>query len=319
MNWMMRITSIVTALLAALVLVSGVALAQNQIQGVIVGRSGATMTLQIPGSPNAVVLLTDYTQVEDVEGLFGVRKKQLGLTALIPGLPVQVQGTTNAQGQLVADTVKFKGSDLKAALDMQAGLQPTEQGVAANKQHIQQSQQEIAAQQAALQKAQQLAAQQQAALEAQQAAVTEEDKRIAANKAAIAAANKRFGELADYNILGETTVYFGNGQVTIGPKFKPQLVALAKKAKTIDAYIIQVQGYASALGSAALNQKLSAERANTVLSFLEQQGQIPLTNVLAPGAMGTTDQVAPDTSVEGQAENRRVVVRILQNKGIAGN
>jgi OOP family OmpA-OmpF porin len=51
---------------------------------------------------------------------------------------------------------------------------------------------------------------------------------------------------------------------------------------------------------------------------LEQQGNIPLTNVLAPGAMGTSTQVAPDATAEGQAENRRVVVRILQNKGIAG-
>jgi outer membrane protein OmpA-like peptidoglycan-associated protein len=41
--------------------------------------------------------------------------------------------------------------------------------------------------------------------------------------------------------------------------------------------------------------------------------------MLAPGAMGTSKQVAPDKTAEGQAENRRVVVRILQNKGIAGN
>ena len=47
----------------------------------------------------------------------------------------------------------------------------------------------------------------------------------------------------------------------------------------------------------------------------EQQGQIPLTNILAPGAMGTSRQVAPDTTAEGQAENRRIVVRILQTRG----
>jgi flagellar motor protein MotB len=33
---------------------------------------------------------------------------------------------------------------------------------------------------------------------------------------------------------------------------------------------------------------------------------------------GTSKQVASDTTKEGQAENRRVVVKILQNKGIAG-
>ncbi len=319
MDRTLRIALLATVMMAVFGLAGGVALAQNQLQGVINGRSGATMTLAVPGGPSAVVLLTDYTQVEEVEGLFKARSKQMGMTALIPGLPVQVQGTMNAQGQMVATTVKFKGNDLKAAQDAQAGLQPTQQAVAANQQQIQQTEQQLAQQQAALAKQQQLAAQQQQALEEQQAAITETEKRSAANKAAIAAANKRFGELGQYNILGEATVLFANGQVTVDPQYKPQLLALATQAMTIKAYIIQVQGYASAVGSAALNQKLSAERASNVLNFLLQDGHIPLTNVLAPGAMGTSSQVAPDTSVEGQAENRRVVVRILQDKGIAGN
>ena len=93
---------------------------------------------------------------------------------------------------------------------------------------------------------------------------------------------------------------------------------MPKKPSPVTGYVIQVKGYASAVGSIALNQKLSQERASNVTEFLEQKGGIPLTNVLAPGAMGTSKQVAPDTSVEGQAANRRVVVRVLQNKGIAG-
>jgi OOP family OmpA-OmpF porin len=86
----------------------------------------------------------------------------------------------------------------------------------------------------------------------------------------------------------------------------------------VKGYVIQVQGYASKVGSAALNQKLSQERAQNVIDIIEQKGGIPLTNVLAPGAMGTSQQVAPDNTTEGQAENRRVVVRLLQDKGIAG-
>jgi outer membrane protein OmpA-like peptidoglycan-associated protein len=164
--------------------------------------------------------------------------------------------------------------------------------------------------------------QQQQQLQAEQQQSAEHAAAIAANKAAIAAAiaaaNKRFGELADYNILGETTVLFGNDKVTIEEQYKPQLLQLAQQAKGITAYIIQVKGYASKVGSAALNQKLSTERAENVTNFLEQQGNIPLTNMLAPGAMGTSRQVAPDATAEGQAENRRVVVRILQNKGVAG-
>jgi outer membrane protein OmpA-like peptidoglycan-associated protein len=130
-------------------------------------------------------------------------------------------------------------------------------------------------------------------LQQEQQQLTAEEQRTAANKAAIAAANKRFGELGDYNILGEVTVLFGNGQVTIEPQYKPQLLKLAQQAMGITGYVIMVKGYASKVGSAALNQKLSTERAQNVANFLEQQGKIPLTNMLAPGAMGTSKQWLP--------------------------
>jgi outer membrane protein OmpA-like peptidoglycan-associated protein len=289
--------------LAALVLLCGAAAAQS-IEGVINGRNGATMTVQTQGAGNVVVLLNDFTTVEDVSGIFHARRKELGVTALVPGLQVQVQGNYNAQNQLVANTVKFNSKNLQTATDIQAGVTPVEQ-------QEQAAQKKLAAQQAELkQQQQQLTKEQQ-----EQAA---ENAKIAANRAAIAAVNKRFGELGDYNIWDEVTVYFGNGQVKVDPQYDPKLLALCQKARTVTGYVIQVKGYASAVGSAALNQQLSQERAANVTDFLDQQCHTPLTNVLAPGAMGTSRQVAPDTTAEGQAENRRVVVRVLQNKGIAG-
>ena len=99
-----------------------------------------------------------------------------------------------------------------------------------------------------LQAEQQETAEHAAAIAASQAA-------IAKNKAAIAAANKRFGELGDYNILGEVTVLFGNGKVAVDPRYDAQLLKLAQQAQGITGYIIQVSGYASKVGSAALNQK----------------------------------------------------------------
>jgi len=253
---------------------------------------------------NVVVLLTPDTVAEDVSGVFHARKKQMSVTVLVPGLQVQVQGNYNAQNQLVANTVKFNGKNLQAATDIQAGVAPVEQ-------QTQQQQQELAQQQAKLQ-------QQQAQLTAEQQQQAADEAKIAANKAAVAAVNKRFGELGEYNIWDEVTVYFANGKVTVDPQYDAPLLKLCEKALTVTGYVIQVKGYASAVGSAALNQKLSQERAANVTEFLEQEGQVPLTNILAPGAMGTSRQVAPDTTSEGQAENRRVVVRVLQNKGIAG-
>lgn len=277
-------------ILSGIVFTTFAAAQDMKIQGLIVGRSGATMTVKTQDSETIVVALTPTTQVDEVQGLFKLRKKELGLTALIPGLPVQVKGNMNDQHQLVADSVKFKGSDLRAAQDIQAGLAPTQQQVDTNQKQIAANQSDIEADQA----------------------------KIAVNKQDIEAANKRFGELGDYNVLDEATVYFANGQVDVEAKYKPQLIALAQKALTINAYIIEVQGYASSVGSVALNQKLSMERANNVLAVLEQDGNIPLTNILAPGAMGSSNPVASNETTEGQAENRRVIVRVLQNKGISG-
>jgi OmpA-OmpF porin, OOP family len=96
------------------------------------------------------------------------------------------------------------------------------------------------------------------------------------------------------------------------------LLALTEKAKTIEGYMIEVKGYASASGSTALNQKLSEDRANSVTNIVIQQGHVPLTRMLAPGAMGESEQVGKERTSEGEAENRRVVVRVLQNKAIAG-
>jgi len=291
---------------AAVMLLGVVANAQSaQLQGIIDGRKGATMMVKSSDGSTVPVVLSDSTTVQEVEGGLHMRKKQMGMTALVPGLPVQVQGSYNAQNQLVADTVKFKASDLKTAQDIQAGLAPTQAAMAAQQDQMSQQEAQIQQQQQKMQQEQQQMAAEQASLDA--------------NKAAIAATNKRFSELGEYNTMGEVTVLFANGRTTIDPQYKPQLLQLAAKAKTIDGYVIQVKGYASSVGSAALNQKLSTERADNVTDFLEQQGHIPLTNILAPGAMGTSRQVAPDNTSEGQADNRRVVVKILQNKAVAGN
>ena len=140
-NFRVKSVSTIPAILAALMIsVAGNATMQGQtVQGVINGRSGATMTLQTVDTPKLVVLLTPTTEVDEVQGVLKARKKQMAVTSLIPGLPVEVQGTTNDQGQLVADSVKFKGNDLKAAMDAQAGLQPTIAAQAADQQRRQTS------------------------------------------------------------------------------------------------------------------------------------------------------------------------------------
>lgn len=300
----LRVFSIVTLMLVFVVLSGTMASAQTKIEGVIKGRSGAKIILQTADSPKVIVLLTDSTDVAQVQGALKARKKEMSMAALIPGLPIKVEGTYDDQNQLVAKTIRFKGNDFEQAQAIQAGMAETKQQAQQNKEELEKQNAALAAQNATLKEEQQKVAANQAA--------------IAANKEAIAAATARFGQLDDYYILDEVIVYFGNGKVQVDAKYNPQLVALAEKAKTINGYMIQVKGYASKSGSVSLNQKLSEDRANNVTNILLQQGHVPLTNMLAPGAMGESHQVGKDNSAESEAENRRVVVRILQNKGIAG-
>ena len=92
-------SSLVTA---AFLVVCGMAMAQNdQVKGVINGRSGATMTVLSQGGESITVVLTPDTQVLEPEGLF--RKKHLSMTALVPGLAVEAKGAFNDKHQLVAD------------------------------------------------------------------------------------------------------------------------------------------------------------------------------------------------------------------------
>jgi len=292
-----RIVFTIFALFMFVALPTTIVVAQTKVEGVIKGRDGSKIILQTADSPKVIVLLTDSTDVAQVQGVLKARKKTMSMAALVPGLPIKVEGSYDAHDQLVAATVRFKGNDLEQAQAIQAGLHET-------KAQAQQNTEELEKQNAELKK--------------QNEALTEHQKQIEANKAAIAANTARFGQLDDYYIFDEVTILFANGKVKVDPQYVPQLTALAEKAKTVDGYVIQVKGYASASGSAALNQKLSEDRSGNVTNILLQQGHIPLTNMLAPGAMGESHQIEKDKTADNEAANRRVVVRVLQNKGIAG-
>jgi outer membrane protein OmpA-like peptidoglycan-associated protein len=299
------IVSALALLLIGLASLSSAVYAQNvKLEGTIKERSGDTLFLQTSDSPKVIVLLTETTDVGQLQGALKARNKKMSMAALIPGLPIRVEGSYDAQEQLVAKTIRFKGNDFEQAQAIQAGVHETAKQAAANTS-------ELEKQNALLQE-------QNEALKNQQAQLTEQQQKLAEQKALIAANTARFGQLDDYYIYDEVTVYFANGKVKLDPKYTAPLSALAQKASAVNGYMIQVKGYASSSGSAALNQKLSEQRAGSVANYLQQQAHIPLSRMLAPGAMGESQQVPSGKPSDSEAENRRVVVRVLQNKGIAG-
>jgi outer membrane protein OmpA-like peptidoglycan-associated protein len=297
---------------ALMLAVAGTAFGQKQtIKGLITGRNGENVIIKTQDGNTVTVTLDDSTKIEAAKGKFGVRRSDMGMTALIPGLPVEVQAEQSGS-TLLAKTVKFKSSSLNTANQIQAGLTPTDEELKAAQQEQQEQAQQIAAQQ------KQLQAQEQQT-QANQQKILANQEQIQKTQAEQAAAAKRFGELGDYDTKGTATVYFAVNSHTINAKGQQDLQALCAQAKQINSYIIQVAGYTDSSGNAAYNQKLSDERAAAVVAYLQQKGNIPLFRVLAPAAMGTSHAAASNETTQGMQENRRVVVKILVNKGLAGS
>jgi len=283
-----------------------------KVSGVITGRTGETLTVNSAESGKVVIVLNDDTKVQQPKGL-GLRKKQMSATILVPGLKISVDGVGDAQSHVVAKTINFSSDDLEMAEMIQAGLTPTKQAVATNQQNI------AANKQATQTNAQGIAANQvQTAANKQQIANNQEQ--IDANQQEIQATTKRFSELSEYDTKGDAVVNFAVGSSVISASDKATLKQLAQSAIGLTGYIIQVKGFADTSGNASMNQKLSMDRAQEVVAFLLQDCNIPVRHIVAPGAMGTADPAAPNETASGRAENRRVEVKVLVNKGLsAGN
>jgi OOP family OmpA-OmpF porin len=305
--------SIVLATSLAMFTSLGLAAAAQQatVQGLVIGRSASTMSVKTPTTPRLTVLLSDHTEATAKGGFLGMGRDHLGITALVPGLYVKVDGSYNADHQLIAKKIVFSKSSLNTARQIDAGLNPVNEQLgqqqdqlASNKRDITQSQQDI-------NKASQDISTTQQGLATTTAAT-------ATNTQGVAHASTRIGTLDQFDTKDSLTVNFANGRSTVTRKDHDALNDFVKAAADTPGYMIEVQGYASTVGSAAINQRLSAERADAVLAIIQQSGVVPMTRILAPAAMGTTNQVDTDHTRKAQAENRRVVVTIVVNKGITG-
>jgi OmpA-OmpF porin, OOP family len=275
--------------------------------GLITGRDGENLTVKnLKGSTNVVVVLADDTKVEMPKGLLKLRHSDQAVTALIPGLKINVEGT-GTDSRVVAKSIKLNKDDLLMAETIQAGLNPTQQQQQANMANIASNKQDIQANNAA---SEQRSATNKADIAANQ-------QQISANQQDIQAANKRFSELSEYDVKGAATVHFASSSATISPEDKALLSQLAQTATGLTGYIIQVKGFADASGNAAMNQQLSMDRANAVIAYLLQSCNIPLRHIVAPGAMGVADPAATNEAADGRAENRRVEVKVLVNRGVA--
>jgi outer membrane protein OmpA-like peptidoglycan-associated protein len=282
------------------------------VEGMVIGRNGPQMSVKTPDSPRVTVLLSDSTKAEQKGGFLGMGRKDLGITALVPGLSVKVEGSYNPDHQLVARKIEFSRTSLNTAKAIDAGLNPVNEQLGQQQDQLASNKRDIASSQDMIAKNSQ-------DIDATKQGLATTTQATTQNTQQIGQTNTRIGTLDQYDTKDSMTINFANGRATVKPQDKDALTDFVKAAANTPGFMIEVQGYASTVGSATLNQRLSAERADAVLAIIQQSGAVPMTRILAPAAMGTSNQVDTDHTRKAQAQNRRVVVTIVVNKGITGS
>ena len=142
-----------------------------------------------------------------------------------------------------------------------------------------------------------------------------EDHRTAQQiQAGVAPTNARMNDFGTYEALATVEVLFASGSTAISSQGKSDLMALAAKSKDTKNYAVVMQGFTDSTGDAAANQKLSTARANAVANFLQQQAGLSPGRVRGADGMG----VSPDAGSGSNANARKVVVKLVVDKGMEG-
>ena len=277
----------------------------KKLKGIVIKRNADSFVMRDPtgSGPETVVLLSPSTEVKShKQGVFR-GSKTYGVSYILRGLRLEVDGTGNSEGQLVADKIRFDEQDLRSA----QGLQVTDALAQENEARVA----------AAEENARKLAGQieENTAL-AQQAQV----KADAAMKNA-ELANSRINGLDDYDPVKTYTVLFRTNSAVLTPKAKADIDAGAAWVKTQNTkgWVVAVVGFADTQGNTEKNRSLSERRANAVIGYLVMKHNLPLQRLVQPFGYGESNAVADNATADGRAKNRRVEIRLLANKGITGN
>lgn len=110
----------------------------------------------------------------------------------------------------------------------------------------------------------------------------------------------------------EGGILFPTGKYNLSQQAKADLTRFAASLKDNPDTNVQIYGFTDNTGSYAVNEKLSGERADAVLTYLANSGVSP-TRLSAQG-VPMADYVASNDTPAGRAQNRRVEIYITANQ-----
>jgi len=120
------------------------------------------------------------------------------------------------------------------------------------------------------------------------------------------------GKILWTTTLSDDSVKFSFDGDKVPPQAGTILDDLASKVKGLDkAVYLEIEGHTDNIGSDEYNEQLGELRAEAVRNYLAEKGGIPLhaMNIIS---FGESKPVAGNSTAEGRAQNRRVVVRVLE-------
>jgi outer membrane protein OmpA-like peptidoglycan-associated protein len=277
-----------------------------KVTGRILSHKGNLVDVFDRGSNQVVVVdLNANTKVERKRGkILFFRHTQMDTRSLIPGLPITVEGPGNPEGQIEADKISFVADTFAIEI-------AEEQQIMANQNAAQRAQSTANRGVAAAGDAQSTAEQAQTTANEAGVIATEAAAVGILDAQALQIVNSRMSNLDDYKTVAEAGIYFANDQTALDDAAKKDLDTLVAATSSLDGYVIEISGYASASGPSELNQKLSEERAEAVTRYLEEMKDIPVRRIVTPVGYGSTHPDAPNTDAQGRALNRRVEVKVL--------
>lgn len=294
-----------TATVGSRTVVSG---QKMKIKGVVTRRDMDTFTVRDNNGVDTVVRLDDRTSVK-AKGGFLRSGANYAQTQILRGLNLEIEGRGNAAGELAADKVRFNESDLRVARAVESRAAPLEDRASTTESKLSQVEQNAQRLSGQLDE---LAAVANTAKGGARAAQETADSAVAG----VNATNDRISALDDYEPQTVLAVNFRTGSSLLSKDSKVKLDEVATKALNSKGYVIEVSGFADATGSVNRNRALSQRRADTVIRYLVENHSIPLRRIVTPYGFGESNPVAENNSRDGRAQNRRVEVKLLVNKGL---
>jgi len=281
-----------------------------KVKGFVVSRGSDSFVVQdaVSGA-QTTVMLNEQTSVKTKGGFFGGGSRQ-GLTAIMRGLNLEVEGRGDDAGNLVATKIRFDDRDLRTARTVEANIVPVEGRVGQAEGRlgeVEQNAQRMSGQ------VDELSAIANAANGGAVAAQETADRAVEG----VRVANDRISSLDEFTPQQSINVNFRNRSAVLTPDAKKQIDEVAAFAQNAAGYLIEVTGFAYESRNKAANTRLSQQRAESVVRYLVENHNIPLRRIVTPYGLGSANPVADTTTRAGRAENRRAEIRVLVNRGLA--